>query len=111
MASKHAALYFEAYKQHHLVCSSLHTLSLARCPEFKVAVVMDERIPASSTSSESKAKGMCNKAELANCKTTTASRQTVQILCTVQTTPCCIALSCKCSLYYKTTGTGHHLWL
>ena len=27
MASKHAALYFEAYKQHHLVCSSLHTLS------------------------------------------------------------------------------------
>lgn len=63
MASKHAALYFEAYKQHHLVCSSLHTLSVARCPEFKVAVVMDERIPASSTSSESEAKRMCDKAE------------------------------------------------
>jgi hypothetical protein len=42
MASKHAALYFEAYKQHHLVCSSLHTLSCARCLESKVVVSMGE---------------------------------------------------------------------
>jgi hypothetical protein len=42
MASKHAALYFEAYKQHHLVCSSLHTLSCARCLESKVVVLMGE---------------------------------------------------------------------
>jgi hypothetical protein len=42
MASKHAALYFEAYKQHYLVCSSLHTLSCARCLESKVVVLMGE---------------------------------------------------------------------
>lgn len=53
MASKHAALYFEAYKQHHLVCPSLHTLSREL---FRVqGGGGDGKVPASG---ESEAKGM-----------------------------------------------------
>jgi hypothetical protein len=97
MASKHAALYFEAYKQHHLVCSSLHTLS---CEVSRVqggGGGDNGRVPASSASSEFEAKGMCNKADLAKYTTTPASRWTMQMLYIFQTTSRCIALSCKCS--------------
>lgn len=50
MASKHAALYFEAYKPHHLVCSSLHTLS---CEVSRVqgGGGGNGRVPASSSAS------------------------------------------------------------
>jgi hypothetical protein len=67
MASKQAALYFEAYKQHHLVCSSLHTLSRARCPESKVVVVSMGESPRQASPSPSHGTVEDEAAELAAC--------------------------------------------
>ena len=94
MASKHAALYFEAYKQHHLVCSSLHTLS---CEVSRVqgGGGGNGRVPAlSSASSESEAKDMCMQyGRFRETHDDTASRPTMQMLYPVQTTYSRIALA------------------
>ena len=99
------------------LCTSKHTSSiilsvpacirsLARCPEFKVlvVVVMDEsprqaRQARQASLASPKAKAVCNDAKHAKCTTTPASRRTIQALCTVKPTSCRITHSCECSLY------------
>ena len=108
MASKHAALYFEAYKQHHLVCSSLHTLS---CEVSRVqggGGGGNGRVPASSSARQArlKPKTCAIRPSSPNARRTPVSRRTLHTLCTVQTAVCRIALPCKCSLYHKRLVLG-----
>lgn len=109
MASKHAALYFEAYKQHHLVCPSLHTLSREVSRVQGRLVVMGE-------SPRQARQANLKRRECANGRTRKPQNDTrheTEIAPDVYRSnslfPCCTILQVLAPS--KTTGTGHHQWL